>query len=421
MQTTVNIKQVPLGKIRDLPEWPTEVAKVEKFRQLLRDGNGVQPPTLREVNGGETYEPLDGFHRYRALLLEGYPSYPFKIETCDDRTAEWKRIEASIDKPADVLMQRGIASLRTMFLRDMQAQVSSDEVLCIRLGDHGVMSAEPRRRKLPADPIETMLVLSNHFAAKCLQDGVSNGVARPESWWDTASKEWEHGFLAWLNDVMKHLQCDKTTIFSYLGFGLIPVEAATSGGQQISLWFRQLLRFGDEDVQRMILKRMRSDRLVPDGRVLVRLHEALSRNPVSAKQLIAVLGEWSLEDAPRRLLGQIKTQDERISEQRVELERLKHEQTQPADDSRNYNSWQDDLDGDIDMAPEDEVIDSVFAIVSPSFTDSRSQPPHTSLIIGAVSAFLATCGEYEAKGGTWDDASIQSSLSRLHEWLHKRS
>lgn len=164
-----NIELVELVDVQDDESWATDKNKVAGFQAVLQQGKRFPTLLLRRVwheDASYHYEIIDGFHRFRALVAEGVKSYPAMIVECDDRTADYDRIQASLDKPDPILHQRAEQAIRQRFIKDMAAEVTGKTLYERTLDEDGHVIPMERTEPLPDDPFLVLQVLFEHFAAQ---------------------------------------------------------------------------------------------------------------------------------------------------------------------------------------------------------------------------------------------------------------
>lgn len=162
---------IAIADIIDRPDWPTDPAKVEGFRETLRRGGSFGPLRVNEVphggpDGRMGYDIIDAFHRYRALVLEGVTYWPADIHDYDEETANEERIAASANQTDHLLYGRALLAIRETFNRDILKRLDGMQLYESVYDEQGNLSSVPREGPPPTDPIEMLWAFVEHQRAK---------------------------------------------------------------------------------------------------------------------------------------------------------------------------------------------------------------------------------------------------------------
>lgn len=409
MEHIKDVEQVELGDVRDDSSWVTEESRVEAFRVMLRQGKRFGTPTVRRVwheDASFHYEIIDGFHRIRALIAEGVESYPMTVTECDERTADFDRIQASLDKPDPILVARAEVALRQRFLRDMMTVLEGQTFYERALHTDGTVIAVKRQEPLPDDPGQALAVLVEHTVARALLSQ-RQGVK-------VTMEMWEKRFDRWVAEICEWLRVKPTwlrqivNVPTFLGLG--DNQEGALGAEVLAVAFS----IPDRELRGLVIAKLRRENwrasaqsknefhspfkqarwveeaLVWAGASEGRLYSTNERRQRSRHETFSLLSRLSLSGIHAALENEKRAEAEALDREQEKVHRQR--ETPPEQDGTGLGSDESTLLGSGPLV-EQEKVSSIFAYASPRFTRQPEQQ-HKLAAAPDLQALTMQAGEY---------------------------
>lgn len=389
MEHIKDVEQVELGDVRDDPSWATEDSRIEAFRAMLRQGKRFGTPTVRRVWHEDTsfhYEIIDGFHRIRALIAEDYESYPMTVNECDERTADFDRIQASLDKPDPILVARAEVALRQRFLRDMMAVLEGQTFYERALHTDGTVIAVKRQDALPNDPGQALVVLVEHTVARALLSQRS-GIKMTMEMWEKRFDRWVAEICEWLHVKPTWLR-QAVNAPTFLGLG--ENQEGALGAEVLAVAFS----IPDRELRGLVIAKLRNEnwrasarpkdelgssfkqaRWVEEALVWVgasegRLYSTSERRQRSRQETFSMLSHLSLSAIHAAMEDEKRIEAEALERKQKEVRRRQR-------DEAEQDAIEPETDKPTNTIPghqeDPEQSSSIFAYASPGFVGQSGQ------------------------------------------------
>lgn len=164
---------IPVAQIDDAAGWVTSKDIVDGFRESIRDGVPIAPPTVADMsvfdgwNAGQTvYDPMDGINRVRAYRAEAVAEIEADVYIfANPQDVLVNRLRACLHKPDEVLYMRALRGLAQLVTARLTGRMRDIHLYEPEIGENGVWRAVPRQSPTPQDAAQLVWAFDDHLFA----------------------------------------------------------------------------------------------------------------------------------------------------------------------------------------------------------------------------------------------------------------